>query len=222
MTAHRINVIGASGSGASTIAQSLAAALALPCFDADHYYHAPSDPPFQHPRDAQERCALLLRDLSAQRGWVLGGGVAGWVPDPQLRFTCLVFLYAPAHLRFARLRQRERARFGSRILPGGDMHKQHQDFLHWASRYDAGDVDGKTLQRQSHYLSQQTCPVLYYLSTATPDTLTTSILTRLPHPKPRHPDSSASHKKPLLKPRHPDFTNTHTKTQTPCFRPLPH
>lgn len=40
------------------------------------------------------------------------------------------------------------------------MHDTHTEFIHWASRYDAGDVDGKTLQRHQEYLDQQLCPVI--------------------------------------------------------------
>ncbi len=156
----RINVIGASGSGASTIGRLLSEKLLVPHFDCDDYFHAPSDPPFQSPRPPEERTSLLLRDLSPIECWILSGGICGWVPYPELSFTGIVFLYVPPDIRLARLRQREQERFGSRVLPGGDMHASHLEFLHWASRYDAGDVDGKTLTRHEAWLGQQCCPVL--------------------------------------------------------------
>ncbi len=37
----RINIIGASGSGASTFGKHLAATLGVPHFDSDDYYHGP-------------------------------------------------------------------------------------------------------------------------------------------------------------------------------------
>ena len=89
----RINVIGASGSGTSTLGQSVALALDIPYFDSDDYFHAPSDPPFQRQRPAEERYQLVCRDLRPDTSWVLAGGIGDWVPSPILNFTCIVFLY---------------------------------------------------------------------------------------------------------------------------------
>ena len=53
-----------------------------------------------------------------------------------------MFLYVDTNVRIKRLQQRERDRFGDRILIGGDMHAIHEEFIDWASRYDAGDKFG--------------------------------------------------------------------------------
>ena len=160
MNDHRINILGASGCGATTTGRAVAAALSAAHFDSDDYFHAPSDPPFQKPRPALERHAMIVRDLGARPSWVLSGGVAGWTPYPALDFTLVVLLWTPTIERIARLRRREAERFGARIAPGGDMHEIHEAFVAWASRYDAGDVEGKTLARHEAYLAAQTCAVL--------------------------------------------------------------
>lgn len=179
MTAHRINILGASGCGASTLGRQLAAALAVPHLDADDYYHAPSDPPFRHPRPPHERHALITADLTRAESWVLSGGVAGWEPCPQLDFTLFVFLWLPAPVRLERLRRRELERFGPRILPGGDMHTDHEAFIAWAARYDHGDVEGKTLARHQAYLAAQTCPVLNLRGAMPPSQAVSAILESL-------------------------------------------
>jgi hypothetical protein len=56
-------------------------------------------------------------------------------------FELVVFLWIPHNVRMARLRRRELARFGERILPGGDMCEQSQAFLAWAALYDEGGLD---------------------------------------------------------------------------------
>jgi adenylate kinase family enzyme len=162
MTAFRINVIGASGSGTSTVGRALAAALVVPHFESDDFYHGPSDPPFQNPRPATERCRMICRDLSPRENWVLSGGVTGWEPYPELDFTGFVFLHVPTAVRIERLRRRETERFGDRIREGGDMFETHREFIAWASRYDAGDVEGKTLARHEAYLQSQRCPVFEF------------------------------------------------------------
>ena len=172
----RINVIGASGSGTSTLGQSIALALDIPYFDCDDYFHAPSDPPFQRQRPAGERYQLVCRDLLPDTSWVLAGGIEGWVPCPMLSFTCIVFLYVPTAVRIERLRHRERMRFGHRIDEGGDMHDTHEKFLDWASRYDTGDIEGKTLARHEAYLTKQLCPVLKYRGVSSVSDVTISVL----------------------------------------------
>lgn len=179
----RINVIGGSGSGTSTLGRALAATLAIPHFDSDDYFHAPADPPFQKPRDAEERHELICRDLRPDQNWVLSGGIVGWLPDPGLEFTCIVFLYVPTPVRIERLRFRERSRFGSRIEEGGDMHDTHVAFIDWASRYDEGDVAGKTLARHEAYLRDQPCTVLEYRGVKTVREISASVLRSIADPE---------------------------------------
>lgn len=157
---HRINIFGASGCGASTAGRALAAQLAVPYFDSDDYYHEPTDPPFQKQRAPDARCKLLTADLGRTKGWVLAGGVAGWSPCPTLDFTLIVFLWVPTPVRIERLRRREFERFGKRILSGGDMHAAHEAFIDWASHYDIGGIEGKTLALHEALLAETTCPIV--------------------------------------------------------------
>ena len=67
-------------------------------------------------------------------------------------------------------------RFGDRIDEGGDMHDTHEKFLQWASRYDTGDIEGKTLARHEAYLTKQQCPVLKYHGVSSVSDITISVL----------------------------------------------
>lgn len=176
MHAQRVNILGASGSGASTVGRAVSAALDRPHFDVDDYYHELTDPPFQRQRSPHDRCELLTSDLNRHAGWVLSGGIAGWLPYPQIDVTLFVFLWVPAEIRLERLRSREHRRFGERVLPGGDMFAAHEEFIQWASRYDAGDVEGKTLARHEAYLAAQTCRVMRFHDGETTMEITAAIL----------------------------------------------
>jgi thymidylate kinase len=74
-------------------------------------------------------------------------------------FDLVVFLYVPAEARLARLRARERDRFGPEIESGGSMHEQHQAFLRSAAGYDTG-TSGRTLETDANWLAQLDCPVM--------------------------------------------------------------
>jgi adenylate kinase family enzyme len=75
---HRIHILGASGSGTTTLGRALAARLLCPHFDADDYFWLPTDPPYTHQRERTERQQLLMDDLTAQEQWVLSGSLCGW------------------------------------------------------------------------------------------------------------------------------------------------
>lgn len=69
----RINILGASGVGKSTLGIALAQRLSLPHFDADAYYHLPTDPPFRVQRAPEDRRDLLEGDLGKHPCWILSG-----------------------------------------------------------------------------------------------------------------------------------------------------
>lgn len=61
--------------------------------------------------------------------------------------------------RIARI-ERERARYGRRILPAGDMHVQHVAFLEWARSYDHARAPVRSLDLHERWMARLTCPVL--------------------------------------------------------------
>src|SRR4029450_13094001 len=74
----RIHILGASGSGTTTLGRALAERLQCSHFDTDDYFWLPTDPPFTHQRERIERQRLLMDDLTAQDSWVLSGSLCGW------------------------------------------------------------------------------------------------------------------------------------------------
>jgi adenylate kinase family enzyme len=55
----RIHIVGASGSGATTLGGALAAALAIPHHDTDDYFWQPTIPPYQNKRGIADRLRLM-------------------------------------------------------------------------------------------------------------------------------------------------------------------
>jgi adenylate kinase family enzyme len=168
----RIHILGASGSGTTTLAAALAARLGCPHHDTDAYFWLPSDPPFQHIRETKARQAMLRADLEQPGGWALSGSLCGW-GDPFIPlFDLVVFLYIPTDLRMARLRAREITRYGeAAIAPGGAMHGGSTAFLQWAAGYDEGDLENgseyRCLRVHNAWLAALPGPVLRLEGAAT-------------------------------------------------------
>lgn len=145
----RIHILGASGSGTTTLAAAVAARRGHRHLDTDDYFWLPTDPPYQTPRPRDARLARLSGALDAEPAWVLSGSLCGW-GDPLIpRFQLVVLLSVRTEVRMQRLRLRELGRYGGdAIAPDGRLHQAHVAFLAWAARYD--DADGTERSRMLH------------------------------------------------------------------------
>jgi adenylate kinase family enzyme len=173
----RIHVLGASGSGTTTLGAALAERIGCVHLDADEYFWEPTDPPFQSPRSIDQRQSLLEDDTGDLTSWVLSGSLCGWgdflIPSIQL----VVFLWVPTEIRLARLRAREEAEFGADALaPGGTMRQNHREFLDWAASYDDGDTTMRSMAQHQDWLIRLPCPVLRIEGKSTVENLVQRVL----------------------------------------------
>ena len=159
---NRIHILGASGSGTTTLGRALAARLQCPHFDTDDYFWLPTDPPFTTQRERTARQHRLMDDLTAHDAWILSGSLSGWGDVAIPLFELVVSLWVPHDVRIERLHHREHARFGERILPGGDMYESSQAFLARAASYDKGGLDIRSRRLHEEWLGRLPCPILCF------------------------------------------------------------
>ncbi|MBS1911561.1 MAG: AAA family ATPase [Bacteroidetes bacterium] len=146
----RILVMGASGSGTTTLGRALSEELGTAFFDTDDYFWLPTSPPFQQRRQVHERHALLLGDLDQVPAAVVSGSVVGWGSAIEDSFTLIVFLTLAPGIRVQRLREREMARFGY----------VDEAFIEWAAQYDEGRLEGRSRSRHEAWLAERQAPIL--------------------------------------------------------------
>ena len=92
---------------------------------------------------------------------MLSGTVTGWGDELVPLFDLVVFVTTARELRLQRLQAREAAHFGSdAIAPSGWRHDETEAFVEWASHYEAGDRDGRSLARDEAWLTGLPCPVV--------------------------------------------------------------
>jgi adenylate kinase family enzyme len=189
----RIHVVGASGSGTTTLGRAVATRLGATHLDTDDFFWLPSEPPFEKIRDRTERQALLGAALDRQPAWVLSGSLCGWGDVFIPRFDLVVFLWLAPEIRMARLATREAARYGAEaIAPGGPLHARSQAFLAWAARYDTSGTQERSRALHEQWLAALPCPVLRLDTPASVDDHVERVMQRLgpaaapaPPPAPR-------------------------------------
>jgi len=160
-TIARIHILGASGSGTSTLGAAVAEALAIRHLDTDQFYWLPTEPPFTSKRPPEARVALLQREMAdSPAGWVLSGSAVGWAQPIEPSYQLIVYLRLAPEIRMARLRRREQHRYGERILKGGDLAAAHADFLAWAERYDSAGLEQRSRTTHEAWLTAQSAPIL--------------------------------------------------------------
>ena len=175
----RVHLVGASGSGTTTLGLLLARHLGCPHLDTDDYFWVPTDPPFQAIRPIAERHALLGRRLTADQ-WVLSGSLCGWGDIYIPRFELVVFCAVPPDVRLARLRARERERYGeAAIAPGGPLRAKHEAFMAWASSYEGGSPPERSRAMHEAWLAKLPCPVLRLEDTDDAATRLATVVARL-------------------------------------------
>ena len=156
----RIHILGASGSGTTTLGLALAKRLNCPCFDSDDYFWLPTDPPYQIKRERSQRQRLLLADLLRHDSWVLSGSACGWGDVAIPLFDLVVYLWLPVAIRLERIERRGQEHFGDELLPGGSMHETHRKLMDYAALYDTGDETVRSKRLHEKWLSSLPCNVL--------------------------------------------------------------
>lgn len=157
----RIHILGASGSGTTTLGQELASQLKISHYDTDDYYWLPTEPPFQKVRAVKERQSLLMRDLEGHNDWILTGSLCGWGDIFIPMFDLVVFLWIPTDIRMKRLMERETRRYGlETIQKGGRNYDATKAFMEWNLQYDTGGMEIRSRTLHEAWLSNLTCSVL--------------------------------------------------------------
>ncbi|HSU03562.1 MAG TPA: AAA family ATPase [Nocardioides sp.] len=168
----RLHVLGASGSGATTLGRVLASYWSVPHADADDYFWVPSDPPYVEKRPDADRTALMQELFVPREAWVLSGSMMGWGEDVVAQCDAVVFLRLDPEERLRRLHAREELRQEGRTFDPVAW----QEFVTWASGYDDPEFDGRSLRAHEAWLTGVGKPVLTLDSAAGPTVLRDAVL----------------------------------------------
>lgn len=164
-----IAIIGLNGAGKSTLAHVLAKKLHYFEIDVEDYYFPEqrssrinalegrtsadvSFIPYLSPRAKSEVEFAIRKDINCNPQFVLSGVSLNWSESILSQIDIVFYLHVPLSERLRRIRSREAQRFGSRILPGGDMYEQHNEFLN--------KIENRSEQEITRSLEKLSCPVV--------------------------------------------------------------
>ena len=145
MNANGIFILGLNGCGKTTLGRALAERLGWLRMDVEDYYFPEMTVPYANPRPKDEVWRLMLNDIREHGNFVLSSVHADLSVEIRAHCTLAVWLYAPKALRVKRIEQRELARFGNRVMPGGDLYEQQRRFREFAAERDDSIVE-KTVE----------------------------------------------------------------------------
>ena len=151
---HRFGIVicGLNGCGKSTLTRILARELGYLRMDVEDYYFRDAAVPYTTSRTKEEVRDLMLADIRRCPRFVLASVRADWEEEINASYALAVVLSAPKETRMRRIEEREISKFGSRVLPGGDMFAQQQRFRAMAANRTEDIVE--------EGLSRLSCPIL--------------------------------------------------------------
>ncbi|WP_312153866.1 hypothetical protein [Lelliottia nimipressuralis] len=154
-----IHLLGASGSGTTSVGHQLESLLGIRHLDTDSFYWLDTAEPFSHPRPESERKNLLSEALSESGSWVLSGSLCGWGDFLIPRFNLVIWIWVNHSLRMERLRIREERMYEQAMYADDNIYTKRQKFLSWAESYDTSFEVSRNAKKHAEWLKRMSCPV---------------------------------------------------------------
>jgi len=155
-----IHILGASGSGTTTLGQALESKHGYKWMDTDDYFWFPTSQPYTTKRPHAERVPLMLHGIANNPKWVITGSLCGWGDALTPHFDLVVFLSVATEIRIKRINARDKARWGDRISPDGDMYANHLEFIEYSRNYDVMRPPNRCRALHDEWLARLDCPIL--------------------------------------------------------------
>lgn len=156
----KIQIIGAAGTGKSTLGKYIAEKEQIKWIDTDSYIW--KDNQFTESYAIDERLTMYQYDRKTNKDFVASGSVFAWNPNGFTDRDLLIFLYLDEKLRFKRLKKREIERGGKFALTIDDQGNQTNDFLEWCKTYYTAKNPSNigTYAEHSYQLKHSISPIL--------------------------------------------------------------
>lgn len=149
-----IMICGLNGTGKSTLGKALAEKLHFYFIDNENLYFSGTELScvYAAPRTREEAETLLFREMNAHENFVFASvkGDYGEAVCPFFQYAVLISV--PKDIRLQRVKNRSFQKFGSRMLPGGDLYGQEERFFDFVKSRSEDTVE--------EWVQGLSCPVI--------------------------------------------------------------
>lgn len=130
-----IMVCGLNGSGKSTLGKALAEKIGYYFIDNETLFFPKTDTNymFASPRSKKEVEKLLMDEVREHENFVFAAVKGNYGEEILPLYKYIVLIDVPKDIRMQRVRERSFQKFGSRMMPGGDLYEQEEVFMNMVS-----------------------------------------------------------------------------------------
>ncbi len=149
-----ILICGLNGCGKTTFGRRLAETLGFRFIDAEELYFPRSDEsdPYANARTRLEAEMLLAEEAAMHPDFVFAAVKGDYSEAVVSLYKYVVLIDVPKEIRMRRIRERSFGKFGARMLPGGDLYAQEEEFFRMAESRREDYVE--------KWLQGMQCPVI--------------------------------------------------------------
>lgn len=137
-----IMICGLNGTGKSTLGRALAEKLKFHFIDNEELYFSKTDSDYAYAssRTRKEAEELLHARVREHENFVYAAVKGDYGEDILSFYKYAVFIEVPEDIRLWRVKNRSFQKFGSRIMPGGDLYEREKKFFDMVKARTEGDV----------------------------------------------------------------------------------
>lgn len=149
-----IMVCGLNGSGKSTIGKALADKLGFHFIDNEQLFfsRSSSDEPYVDPRPHDEAINILMNEVRDNPDFVFAAVKGDYGREILPLYTHVVLIEVPKDIRMQRIRNRSYSKFGERMMAGGDLYEQEEQFFKFA--------EARSEDCSHNWAQTLSCPIL--------------------------------------------------------------
>lgn len=149
-----IIICGLNGAGKSTIGKALAIKLDFHFIDNEELYFPKKDPHYTYafPRTHEEVEQLLFSEIKTHENFVFASVKGDYGETIYPFFKYAVLIDVPKDIRMQRVKNRSFQKFGSRMLPGGDLFEQEENFFNFVKSRAENTVE--------EWVQSLSCPII--------------------------------------------------------------
>ncbi len=126
---------------------------------------------YASPRTRKEVEKLLLHEIKTHKDFILASVKGDYGEDIYSLIQYAILLDVPKNIRLKRVKKRSFQKFGNRMLLGGDLYEQEENFFHFVESRDENIVE--------EWVKSLKCPVIRMDGTKSIDENTNFIMERI-------------------------------------------